>query len=106
MPDIMMLASPLLAGVLLGAMYFIGLWWTIRKGMSADRPALWFMGSLVLRTAIAVAGFYLVSGGHWERLLTCLLGFIAARIAVSMATGSNELGSKAPPVEANHAIDP
>ena len=39
------------------------------QGVSSQRPALWFFGSLLLRTSIALAGFYFVSGGHWERLL-------------------------------------
>jgi hypothetical protein len=28
----------------------------------------------------ALAGFYAVSGGHWDRLLACLLGFVIARL--------------------------
>ena len=69
-----------MAGMLLGAIFFGGLWWTVRKGVSSPRPALWFLGSLLLRTSIALAGFYFVSGGHWERLLACLLGFVIARL--------------------------
>ena len=30
------------AGVVLGAIFFGGLWWTVRKGVSSKRPALWF----------------------------------------------------------------
>ena len=63
------LALALAAGVLLGAVFFGGLWWTVRKGLSSEQPALWFLGSLLLRTSITLAGFYFVSGGHWERLL-------------------------------------
>ena len=49
------------AGVVLGAIFFGGLWWTVRKGVSSQRPALWFFGSLLLRMSIALAGFYFVS---------------------------------------------
>ena len=49
------------AGLLLGAIFFGGLWWTIRKGLSSKRSALWFLGSLLLRTSIALAGFYFVA---------------------------------------------
>jgi F1F0 ATPase subunit 2 len=76
------------AGLLLGLMFFGGLWWTVRSGMTSPHPALWFMGSMVLRTFLALAGFYLVSQGHWERLLACLGGFIVARFAVTWATGT------------------
>ena len=56
-------------GVLLGTFFFGGLWWTIQKGVSSKQPALLFSFSLVLRTIIALAGFYFVSRGDWRRLL-------------------------------------
>ncbi len=48
-----------LAGLLLGATFFGGLWWTVRKGLTAKQPALWFLGSTLLRMGIALVGFYL-----------------------------------------------
>ena len=78
------------AGVLLGALFFGGLWWTVQKGLSSNRSALWFLGSLLLRISIALAGFYLVSGGHWKRLLACLLGFIMARLIIIRLTRAAE----------------
>lgn len=83
-PAIVLLAGG--AGVLLGVIFFGGLWWTVRKGVSSQRPALWFFGSLLLRTSIVLAGFYVVSGGHWERLLACLVGFVIARLVVTRLT--------------------
>ena len=53
------LSLALMAGLLLGAIFFGGLWWTVQKGVSAKNPALWFFGSLLLRMSIALAGFYL-----------------------------------------------
>ena len=79
------------AGVLLGVFFFGGLWWTVRRGLSSKRPALWFIGSLLLRTSIVLAGIYLVSGGHWDLMLACLLGFVIARFIVTRLAG--------PPVE-------
>jgi len=79
MNEILNLISALIAGFLLGAIFFGGLWWTVQKGISSRRPALWFLGSLLLRTVIAVAGFYFTSYGYWERLLICLLGFFIMR---------------------------
>jgi F1F0 ATPase subunit 2 len=75
-----------LAGALLGVVFFGGLWWTVRQGVSSERPAVWFFGSLLLRMSIALAGFYLVSNGHWERLLLCLVGFVVARWLVARLT--------------------
>ena len=68
MNEILILALALAAGLLLGAIFFGGLWWTVRKGVSSKQPALWFFGSLLLRMSIALAGFYFVGREHWERL--------------------------------------
>ena len=82
MSDIPALVMALLAGALLGAFFFGGLWWTVRKGLASATPALWFLGSLLLRTSATLAGIYFVSQGHWSRLGTCLLGFLIARVLV------------------------
>jgi F1F0 ATPase subunit 2 len=73
-------------GVLLGAIFFGGLWWTVRKSLSSERPALWIFTSLLLRMGVTLTGFYLVSDGQWQRLLLCLLGFIMARLVVTWLT--------------------
>ena len=92
-----------MAGVLLGAIFFGGLWWTIRKGLSSQHPALWFLGSLLLRTSITVTGFCFVASGHWERLLVCLLGFVMARLIVARLTHSLGDDQTHSPEEASHA---
>jgi F1F0 ATPase subunit 2 len=69
----------LLSGLLAGAIFFGGLWWTVRKGLSAKHPALLFSGSLLLRSAIVLADFYYAAGPDYKKLLLCLLGFVAAR---------------------------
>jgi len=78
-----------MAGMLLGSVFYGGLWWTVRKGVSSPRPAVWFLGSFLLRTGIVLAGFYVVSGGRGDRLLACLLGFILARVLVTRLTRSS-----------------
>jgi len=74
------------SGTALGALFFGGLWLTIRKGISSPHPARWFMGSLLLRMSLTLAGFYLVGSSHWQRLLACLLGFIMARFIMAWLT--------------------
>jgi F1F0 ATPase subunit 2 len=86
MNEILNLISALIAGFLLGAIFFGGLWWTVQKGLSSKRPGFWFLSSFVLRTVISVAGFYFASGGYWERLIICLLGFFIMRRAVIRLT--------------------
>ena len=75
-----------MGGGLLGAFFFGGLWWTVRKGLSSSRPALWFLLSMLLRMSITLGGIYLIAGGDWKRLLLCLLGFLTARLAVTWLT--------------------
>jgi F1F0 ATPase subunit 2 len=83
MNEPMTLAGDLLAGALLGAFFFGGLWWTIRSSPPSQWSALLFSASLLLRMAVAVTGFYLVSHGEWRKLVACLAGFILARITVT-----------------------
>lgn len=80
------LVFALIAGLMFGAIFFGGLLWTVRKGVSAKHPALWFMVSMVLRTGIVVTGFYFVLGDDWRRLLAGLFGFIVARSVVIRLT--------------------
>jgi F1F0 ATPase subunit 2 len=92
----------LVTGILLGGMFFGGLWWTVHKGISSKQPALLFLGSLLLRTSIVLVGFYFVTRGHWERLLVCFLGFVMARLIVTWLTrAANKPTSLAK--EASHA---
>ena len=86
MIDLLSLVFALIAGIMLGAIFFGGLWWTVRKGVSAKHPAFWFLGSMLLRTCIVVLGFYFILGDSWQRLLAGLLGFIVARIVVTRLT--------------------
>ncbi|MFZ0419885.1 MAG: ATP synthase subunit I [Candidatus Sulfotelmatobacter sp.] len=86
MNETLALILTLLAGVLLGAIFFGGLWWTIQRGVSSKQPAALFFFSLLIRTGIALAGFYFVARGDWRRVLACLVGFILARILVTWLT--------------------
>lgn len=86
MNEIVRLVLALPTGVLIGAIFFGGLWWTVKKGADSKRPALWFFGSLLARTSVALAGFYFMGRGNWERLLLCLLGFIIARTIMTQIT--------------------
>lgn len=90
-------------GLVLGTVFFGGLWWTVRKGVSSPRPALWFIGSLLLRTGIVLAGFYFIGGGQWQRLLVCLLGFVIARFLVMLLARTPIEHPSSHAKEASHA---
>jgi F1F0 ATPase subunit 2 len=98
MNEVLVLAPSLAAGLLLGAFFFGGLWWTVIKGVSSPRPALWFFTSILLRINVALAGFYFVGQQDLQRWLGCLLGFVLARHAVRWLTR--------PPVEHRKARAP
>ena len=92
-----------MAGLLLGAIFFGGLWWTVRLGVASRRPALLFLGSLLLRTVVVVAGFYFVGDGHWQRMLACLFGFVIARLIVTRLAGPPLEHYNTPAKETGHA---
>ena len=96
------LGLALLAGLVLGAAFYGGLWYTTSRGAIAKSPAIWFFVSSLLRMGIALAGFYWVGGGHWQRMLLCLLGFLVARLAVTHCTRSPAAKPRST-LEASHA---
>ena len=91
------------AGIGIGVIFFGGLWWTIRRGVSSARPAAWFLGRAVLRMGVALVGFHFVGGGEWPRLVACLTGFLAARFAITWLTRPTEKISADANREASHA---
>jgi F1F0 ATPase subunit 2 len=90
MNEVLFMGLSFIVGLLLGALFFGGLWFTVSKLATSPSPALWFIGSFFLRSAITVIGFYYVAFGDWRRLLVCLLGFIVARYAVVYFTKSRD----------------
>jgi F1F0 ATPase subunit 2 len=84
--EVLPLGLAAVVGLLLGAIFFGGLYLTVRRGVSSQSPALWFLASLVVRMGIALVGFYLVANGSWQRLVACFVGFVAARLVVTWLT--------------------
>ena len=103
MNELLIGALAWLAGLLLGGIFFGGLWWTVRKSVSSQRPALWLLPSLLLRMSITLAGFYFVYDGHWQRWLLCLLGFIMARLIVTRLTRTSGEDQTRSVTETSHA---
>lgn len=91
------------AGLGLGAMFFGGLWWTLRRCMASQRPALWFFASFLSRMSLILTGFYLVSGGHWDRLVACLVGCLMSRQLVAWLTRPPKQERTRAAQEASHA---
>lgn len=87
LPAIMMLGAAFTAGLVMGAVYFIALWQTVRRLSGAASPVRLMLGSLILRLAVLTVGFYFVMGGHWERLALALAGFIVMRKILTYRLG-------------------
>lgn len=69
-----------LVGALLGALYFGGLWWTVRRMPTVHHPHRWLLLSFVARAAVVLMGFLaVVHVGNAMLLLVALLGFAVAR---------------------------
>lgn len=88
MNEVWTMIASMLVGVLLGSLFFGGLWWTVNRGLSSSKqPAILFAGSMMVRTAIAVMGFYwVVTRWGWHQVLTCLVGFVLSRLFVTRFT--------------------
>jgi F1F0 ATPase subunit 2 len=102
-----------IAGIILGLIYFGGLWFTVRWITKVRQPALLVVGSFAVRSAIVLLGFYQVLGGSSGQLIACLVGFFATRIVLtrvlrpevsnSNAAAATEGLSKGSPISAADA---
>jgi F1F0 ATPase subunit 2 len=90
MNEIVYMILAFIGGLLLGTIFFGGLWFTVRKLVNSKIPALLFLGSFILRVSVTLIGFYYISTGSWQRLLICMAGFITARYSVIYFTKSKE----------------
>ena len=82
MSEIASVSAAALAGMLLGVFFFGGLWWTVRRALTSTQAALWFSGSFLARTAVAMTGFYFAAQGDWRRMAACVAGFLSARLCM------------------------
>jgi len=80
MNSLFFLPVTLVLGILLGNLYFRGLWMTVQKLPKAQSPILLTLGSFFGRLAIAIAGFALVLEIAQENALWHLLVFLGAFI--------------------------
>jgi F1F0 ATPase subunit 2 len=76
---ILMLGVAFLTGLVLGVVFFGGLWLTLQHFTRWRHPGLWVSLSLLLRTVVTVGGLYLVFDDQWQRLLVALAGFLLVR---------------------------
>lgn len=89
MMDFRALTVALIAGAVLGSIYFGSMWWVLLHLPRSRRPALLFVLSLIIRLSLLLSGFYLIlQGGHLDRLLAAIFGFILVRVLLTRKLGS------------------
>jgi F1F0 ATPase subunit 2 len=72
-----------LGGLVLGIVFFGGLWLTVRALPSARYPTALAVASFWGRTALVVTAFAYALVQGWRSVLACLLGFVAARLLMA-----------------------
>lgn len=103
MSEIVYSILTLFTGIITGAMFYGGLWYTVQKIVTSTMPALWVIGSFLIRVGITLLVFYYISFNHWQRLPVCLVGFIIARFLVNRITKSDKKNQFTFKKEVNHA---
>ena len=109
---VFILAIAALVGIVLGLVFYGGLYWTVSRGLSSKHPALWFLFSLLVRVSIVLAGFYFVSSypvqgspapSHSsepilqiERLISCLVTFTITGMIIRWFTRPSKLVALSP----------
>ncbi len=74
-------------GVLLGLVFFWVLWATVNHMNQVRYPAVWMLGSLVLRFGLVLIVFYLLAqNGNWQHLFVAAIGFALSRFFVVYRT--------------------
>jgi len=79
MNDIVLLMLSLAGGMALGAFYFMSLWRNVKNVTGGAGMSLRFVLEYFIRTAVVLAGFYIIMSGRWERMAIALFGFIVMR---------------------------
>ncbi|MDF1578252.1 MAG: ATP synthase subunit I [Desulfobulbales bacterium] len=79
-------------GILAGAGYFGGLWWTVRRLPSCGNPGRMLFGSFLGRALIMVGVLFLAAGRQPLIYLGAALGFMAARLVMTRLYGPDASG--------------
>lgn len=67
------------AGGVVGALFFTGLWVTVRRLPGAANPMLLMIGSAALRLGLVLPSLAFIARGSWGRLALAILGFLIMR---------------------------
>lgn len=81
------------AGILIGVMFYGGLWLTVSRLTRTSSPVLLSVTSLFLRMGLLLVSIWYLSGGRASGILGCTIGLMASRILLtrtSLLTGDRQ----------------
>lgn len=81
--ELLRYGAALLWGLLLGLVYFGGLWFTVRRLPAVKHQGLWMLASFLLRNLLVAVSFYPVVLHGWLPTLICLAGLLIVRLSIS-----------------------
>jgi F1F0 ATPase subunit 2 len=77
--DWIYLVKALVAGVIMGIVYFGGLWLTVQKLKKVSQPGLLALTSFIVRLVLFLFVLYFITDGYWAGIGIFLLGFFVVR---------------------------
>lgn len=92
-------------GLGLGWFYFGGLWVTVQRVPSVERPVALAVLSSVCRLVLTGLGFWLVARGSMFRMVLALAGFVAARMVYLFRVGAELTAARPKPAADADADD-
>jgi F1F0 ATPase subunit 2 len=88
MNGLLAMAIGVVAGTALGLVFFGGLWLTVSRLGRMRHPALWMLGSLLVRMTVALAGLAaLARMDGWRAVLAALAAMLLARAVLQRRLG-------------------
>lgn len=86
------IAASFVAGCLLSAVYFGGLWWTVCRLAQSRRPWRLYFASYLVRLALLLVPLgILIALGNWQSWVAALIGFFLVRGVVVWRFGPARL---------------
>lgn len=97
----------IVTGMVLGGVYFWGLWWTSRRIATTRAPGLLFTVSFIARMAVLLGGIYVVTRGRWIETSLCVIGILIARqmVVARVRAGAPDGAGDGPSTEGRSSTD-
>lgn len=86
--EIWQIMVALATGSAAGMFYFGGLWLTVQRIATSDRPQRLLVVSFFLRLAFSLVAFYLLVPWGWPALTTALAGLMVTRQILTKRKGN------------------